>query len=122
LHERSTFPKGERLQHGYQFRRVRENGRKAQGRYAVLYALEQSPAPPAHRSIGIVTSRGVGNAVQRNRARRLLREAYRLNKHKLKKNLQIVVIARTAIRDKPFRDVQSDLLDLFRSAGILVES
>jgi ribonuclease P protein component len=121
LHGRSTFPKSERLQHGYQFRRVYTDGRKAEGRFAVLYVLTGSP-PDAVRAVGIVTSRKVGGAVDRNRARRLLREAYRLNKYKLKDNLQIVIIARTAIRGKRLQDVEVDLLGLFKAAGIMVES
>jgi ribonuclease P protein component len=95
-----------------------------EGRFAVLYVLEDTMAAAAteRRAIGVVTSRKIGNAVARNRARRLLREAYRLNKHKLKSNLQIVMVARAAIRGKRLQEIEACLLDLFRGAGALVES
>ena len=114
-----TLPKSERLQRGYQFRGAYEHGRKFVGRFVVLYAVDD---PPAGRTLGVVTSRKVGGAVVRNRARRLLREAYRLNKQKLKTDLQIVMVARTAINGKRRQDVEADLLRLFQAAGILSET
>lgn len=124
MHGRPTFPKSERLQYGRQFRAVFEHGRKAVGRLAVLYAcLEPAGSgSTAERGIGIVTGRAIGGAVQRNRARRLLREAYRLNKHKLKPKLQMVFVARTAIAGKTFSEVETELLKLFRTADLLMES
>jgi ribonuclease P protein component len=120
LHGRSTLPKSERLQHGHQFRRAYEHGRKIVGKFFVLYVVDDAIEQP--RAVGVVTSRKVGNAVTRNRARRLLREAYRLNKQKLKTNLLIVMIARSAINGKRLRDVEAELLRLFRAAGILNET
>jgi ribonuclease P protein component len=117
--ESSTLPKSERLQRGYQFRGAYEHGRKFVGRFVVLYTVDD---PPAGRALGVVTSRKVGNAVVRNRARRLLREAYRLNKQKLKTNLQIVMIARSAINGKRRPEVEADLLRLFQAAGIVNEA
>jgi ribonuclease P protein component len=126
VHGSSTLPKIERLQQGWQFRRAYEHGRKYTGRLFVLYVVDNPPEPPGalsgvHRALGVVTSRKVGGAVARNRARRLLREAYRRNKQKLKANLQMVMVARTAINGKRFQDVEAESLQLFRAAGILNE-
>ena len=121
LHGLHTFPKSERLQYGHQFRHVYEHGRKVEGRLLALYLLDEpatNPAPSG-RAVGVVTGRKLGGAVQRNRARRLLREAYRLNKHKLKPNIQIVMVARYGIRGKRLPDVEAELLRLFGAAGML---
>ena len=79
---------------------------------------ELSPAGPCRR-VGVVTSRRVGGAVVRNRARRLLREVYRLNQEKLRDNLEMVMIARSALRGKRYPEVEGRMLNLFRAAGIL---
>ena len=103
MHGSSTLPKSERLQRGHQFRHAYEHGRKFVGKLFVLYVVDDPPGDQAtgrRRALGVVTSRKIGDAVTRNRARRLLREAYRLNKQKLKTNLQMVMIARSAINGK----------------------
>jgi ribonuclease P protein component len=121
LHGLHTFPKSERLQYGHQFRQVYERGRKVEGRLLALYLLDEPAADvaPSGRAVGVVTGRRIGGAVQRNRARRLLREAYRLNKHKLKPNFQLVMVARNGIRGKRLTDVEAELLRLFGTAGML---
>ena len=111
-----TLPKRERLQHCYQFRQAYEQGRKLTGRFLVLYAVKN---PSVSGALGVVTSRKIGGAVKRNRARRLLRESYRLHKNKLKDGLQIVMVARSAIDGKAFAEVENDVLRVFGTAGIL---
>jgi ribonuclease P protein component len=107
------------LQRNGQFRHVYETGRRWTGKFAVVFALE---TPAGARAVGFVTSRKIGNAVARNRARRLLREAYRLNQHNFKENVQIVMVARHTINGKGRREVEAALLDVFRTAGLLRES
>ncbi len=51
-----------------------------------------------------------------------MREAYRLNKVKLNEHLQIVMIARSAIRDKSFQNVEAEMLALWRQVGIVSAS
>lgn len=119
MHGSQTLPKTERLQHGHQFRHAYDHGRKLIGRLVVVYVVDD---PSTSRALGVVTSRKIGGAVARNRARRLLREAYRLNKQKLKTNLQIVMIARNAINGKRLQDVDAEVLRLFGAAGFLNET
>ena len=116
MHGCRTLPKTERLQNGWQFRHAYDTGSRRAGRLLVLYAV---PATQGGRQLGVVTSRRIGNAVARNRARRLLREAYRLNKDKLPPHLQLVMIARSAIRDQRFHDVEAEVLNLCRQAGVI---
>ncbi|MGD1018367.1 MAG: ribonuclease P protein component [Verrucomicrobiia bacterium] len=123
----NTLPKRERLKRGSQFRHAYEHGRKFIGKQLVLYVVDDQPDRPvatgqASRAVGVVTSRKVGNAVTRNRARRLLREAYRLNKQKLNENLQMVMVARSAINGRRLQEVEAELRRLFRAAGILNET
>ncbi len=127
LHGNNTLPKSERLKRGSQFRHAYEHGRKFVGKLFVLYVVDDPPVgpvatEPAARAVGVVTSRKIGGAVIRNRARRLLREAYRLNKQKLNNNLQMVMVARSAINGKQRQEVEAELQRLFRAAGILNET
>ncbi len=119
MHGSQSFPKSQHLLRPSQFQRVYDNGRRYHGSLAVAHVL---PAPDQPRVIGIVTSRKVGNAVARNRARRLIREAYRLNQHQLQGHVQIVMVARNSINGKKRHDVEACLRDLFRSAGLLCEA
>jgi ribonuclease P protein component len=111
---------------------VYDNGRKAEGKLAVLYALlperqpatsptsaSAAPTPRVSYRVGLVASRKVGGAVQRNRARRLLREACRLNRHQLKKDVELVFIARRAINGKTQPEVMAEVQHLLRAANAI---
>jgi len=72
----------------------------------------------SYDSLGIVSKKVCKKAVERNRAKRLMREVFRLNKHRLKP-VDIVFIARKGIKGKKFQDVEKDFLKLAKKAGIL---
>lgn len=68
---------------------------------------------------GFVVSRRVGDSVARSRARRLLREAFRLHQYDLNAPVDAVLIARPSIARKPLATVERDFLAAARHAGLL---
>ena len=84
----------------------------------VLYAR---PNRTDKNRVGITTGKKLGHAVVRNRARRRLREVYRLNEVKFKPGYDIVVVARSRCVTADFQKLTKAYLSLAQKAGILVE-
>lgn len=74
-------------------------GRRLSGRYVVLYAFPREPrdAPPR---LGVVAGKRVGSAVTRNRAKRLLREAFRALGDKAPTGVDCVLVARPELGEE----------------------
>ncbi len=105
-----------RLEQNRDFARVRQAGeRLAQG--CLIANWHQLPAGAKPR-LGVVTSKKIGGAVVRNRARRLLRESFRQHQHDLAQPVEIVLVARNSIAGKKFADVEKDYLAALRRAGL----
>jgi len=79
---------------------------------------QRAPERQAGR-LGVITSSRIGNAVVRNRARRLLRECFRLHQHSLAYPVELVLVARPSIVNKDFFGVEKDFLTTLRKAGLL---
>src|SRR3954468_18974496 len=114
---RLTFGRAMRIKQGRDFSCVRQEGQRLV--YGCLIAnWRKLPAESPHR-LGLVTSGKIGNAVVRNRARRLLREAFRTHQHDLTQRVDLVLVARASIVGKTFAAVEKDFLTTLRKAGVL---
>ena len=115
-----------RLQRRPEFLRVRHKGRRSVAPGLVLQACPVRDAPadgsaggptggPADIGIGLTASKKVGNAVERNRARRRLRALAAGDLKRLAKpGTDYVLIARRATLTRPWPDLQRDLRDALR--------
>ncbi len=114
---RLGFGRAARLKQGRDFARLRQSGeRLASG---CLIANWRRLGPGASSRLGVITSGRIGGAVVRNRARRLLRESFRLHQRDLAEPVDLVLVARPSIVGKAFAEVEKDLLTSLRKAGLL---
>lgn len=100
------------------FRRLYAKGDCAVGGFLVLYCRRNGTG---RSRLGITSGTKLGHAVVRNRARRRLREAYRLNEHRLKPGYDIVLVARHAAVDGDFAELQRSFLRLCKKVKLLRE-
>jgi ribonuclease P protein component len=102
----ARFPKESRLLRRPEFSRVFETGLRVQARSVVLLL---SPNDTGHARLGIVASRKLGDAVRRNRAKRLIREVFRNTTPPTgQQGLDVVVIPRREIFNATFSSFESD--------------
>lgn len=115
--QRLRFGRTARIKQGRDFSRVRQVGERLTTGCLVAN-WQRLPAQTLSR-LGVITSGKIGNAVKRNRARRLLREAFRLHQADFVCPVDLVVIARASIVGKGFALVERDFLTTLRRAGLL---
>ena len=114
------FSRAMRIRQSREFARARQEGRRVVHGCLIANWL-RLPAGASTR-LGVVTSGKIGGAVVRNRARRLLREAFRLHQHDLSQPVDLILVARASIAGKNFGEVEKDFLNSLRKTGLLKET
>ena len=117
---RLLFPRSSRLKSRGEFARAKAEGRRLICGCLIANVL---PRPPGQTSrLGVVTSKRIGGAVARSRARRLMRECFRLHQRELVRPVDLVLVARPSIAGKKLAEVEIDLLRVLRQARLDVVS
>jgi ribonuclease P protein component len=107
-----------KLTANWQFRKVYGEGEKLVSDYAVVFYY-RNPEEHEGPRFGVVASSRVGSAVERNRAKRLLREAARSFAGKLNHaDLWIVLVAKSNIVSRTSREVVDDVGRAMAEAGL----
>lgn len=86
------------------FSRCFKSGRYSSCSYITAYYVSNNSP---ENKVGISVSKKVGNAVERNRAKRIIRAAYRLQEEKFPIGYDIVFVARPAITGRKMQDICS---------------
>jgi ribonuclease P protein component len=98
---------------------VRRFGKSYAHPLVVLIVL---PDPDGKVHIGVTAGRSVGNAVQRNRAKRMLREAVRTLIPRIKPGWKIILVSRRPILTTKLRELESVLDQQFIKANLVYEN
>jgi ribonuclease P protein component len=97
------------LRKNWQFRLVYRQGKKVVCKYSVVF-IHQTGQDNGDPAFGFVASKRVGNAVQRNKAKRLLREVARqISKDLTQPDFWIVLVAKSTILNSKYSEIISDL-------------
>jgi ribonuclease P protein component len=113
---RLTFPRSSRLKRPGEFARAKAEGRRLVCGCIIANVLPVQTGKGSR--LGVVTSKKIGNAVARSRARRLLRECFRLHQRDLARPVDLVLVARPSIAGKKLAEVELDLLKVLRQARL----
>lgn len=114
----NTLPRSRRIRRRSDFVRIQEGGARVTTRHMLILLEPREDGPgddPAAR-LGIVASRKIGGAVQRNRAKRLVRETFRCNTNLFPRGFDVVVIVRPGIDTLSQADVEAEIVGV---AGLL---
>jgi ribonuclease P protein component len=111
--DRLSFPAVLRLKSPAEFKAVYDRKKSVSDGRLIVYAAENGRS---HPRLGVSVSRKVGNAVVRNRYKRLFREAFRLTRSELPPGADLVLIPRPQAGEPTLDQLKASLVELARQA------
>ncbi|MGX6962738.1 ribonuclease P protein component [Vagococcus xieshaowenii] len=100
------------------FRDIMSERQSFANRHLVVYIRKTSQP---HFKVGLSVGKKVGNAVERNRVKRLLRLSLKQMKPQIINDLEFVLIARPAIKNLSYEEVQKNVRHVLNLAGVVIE-
>lgn len=109
--------KTETLKKNYEFKNIMDRGKFYPGKYICIYVLKNTN----QNEIGIAISKKAGNAVWRNKIKRLIRESYRKKEEKIKEEYSIVFLWKKNNEKKQisFWEINEEIEKLFKRANLI---
>jgi ribonuclease P protein component len=111
-----------RLSRSGEFERVYREGRSHASRHLVVYAFPRAEDDDTEPRLGVSVGRKVGGAVERNRMKRLLREAFWAAAEELREGHDFVIVARPdageLARKGGEKAIEAELREVLSTAGL----
>ncbi|MGD2162419.1 MAG: ribonuclease P protein component [Anaerolineales bacterium] len=104
-----------RLTNSYDFKRVRHTGQSFAHPLVILIVSKNQLN---HARFGFTAGKALGNAVRRNKAKRRLRETFRILLPRIAPGWDIIAIARPALLNASWQDLQHVIMDQLDRAGL----
>jgi ribonuclease P protein component len=108
------FPKCHRLLRHSDFERVYKQGRRHFSAHMTAFYLRRPDDELKGARVGFTVSKALGGAVQRNRIRRRLREAVRLNGFPYDMSVDVVINPKRSALSAEFSDLQNEVTKAFQ--------
>lgn len=105
-----------RLKSNRDFRNTYDKGKSFANKYLVIFFRKNGLD---NSRLGVAVTKKLGNSVIRNKVKRRIREAYRLNNHRIKEGFDIVILSRVGAKDVGYKEIESALLHLLKLAKLL---
>ncbi|MCX7956429.1 MAG: ribonuclease P protein component [Endomicrobia bacterium] len=116
---RATFRKYERISKAKEIKTVLETGEKLFIEGVIFYAISRFDEFKFSRLCILVSSKIEKLSVRRNKFKRRIREIFRLNKHKILKPIDLVVIATKCSVRYPYKKLEEIFIEALKNFGVI---
>jgi len=104
-----------KLRNNRDFRKVYDKGKSISNKYLVMFYIKNGLD---YNRVGFSTTKKLGNAVIRNKVKRLIKESFRLNNDNLINGYDIVFLARIRATSASYEDMEKSIINLFKRSKL----